>query len=201
MYGNSLFVTPGLGDGGFTVENIDQAGVLKTAKWVEHRNLTKETSIAAGKDIFRVECQSCHTLDKYRGLKQYLEQRGWDEATRREMLGSLDLMHNGVMPPFAGKNLERDALVSFMATIHPDNIASGSVTNNEVVFERYCAPCHMLKPGKPPFAMFDGTDDATADAALQDLKVIFERMPNLHLNAQERTHLIQWIRERSSTGR
>jgi mono/diheme cytochrome c family protein/cytochrome bd-type quinol oxidase subunit 1 len=201
MYGNSLFVSPGQGDGGFTVENIDQTGVLNTAKWVEQRSLTKETTLAAGKEIFRVECQSCHTLNKYRGLKQYLGQRGWDEATIREMLGSLDLMHNGVMPPFAGKNSEREALASFMATIHPGGSISGSVSTNGQVFARYCAPCHQLKPEEPLFARLGGMDNAAADVALQDLPAVFIRMPNIHLNPQERTALIQWAKQQSSTGR
>jgi cytochrome bd-type quinol oxidase subunit 1 len=106
MYGNSLYASPSPGDGGFTVEKIDQTGVLNTAKWVQTRNITDANKAALGKEIFCVECESCHTIDAYRGLKKYLERRQWDARLIHDMLGSLDLMHNGVMPALAGKDPE-----------------------------------------------------------------------------------------------
>jgi cytochrome bd-type quinol oxidase subunit 1 len=62
MYGNSLYKTPMNGDRGFNLEQINQNGVLKTAKWVQHREITEPSQIAAGKEIFRMQCQSCHTV-------------------------------------------------------------------------------------------------------------------------------------------
>ena len=58
LYANSLYFAPMPGDGGFTVDNIGTAGVLKTAKWVENRDLTPVNQVAAGREIFRVECES-----------------------------------------------------------------------------------------------------------------------------------------------
>jgi mono/diheme cytochrome c family protein len=75
MYGNSLYKTPMNGDGGFNLEQINQNGVLNTAKWVQHREITAQNQIAAGKEIFRVQCQSCHTVAAYRGVKNYLQLR------------------------------------------------------------------------------------------------------------------------------
>ncbi len=193
MYGNSLYVTPALGDGGFTVENIDRTGILETAKWIQH-SPAKENKAELGREIFRVECQSCHTVNAYRGLTAYIQMRQWDSDHIREMLGSLDLMHNGVMPPFSGKDSERDALTAFLAGMRMDRSGNGPVSQKPV-FERYCAPCHQAKKQDSLFTRLQKMDPAEADAALQDLPAIFIRMPNLHLSQQERTSLIQWVRQ------
>jgi mono/diheme cytochrome c family protein len=201
MYGNSLFVTPGPGDGGFTVENIDQAGVLNTAKWTENRNPTDETRLDSGKEIFLVECQSCHTRDKYRGLKQYLNLRRWDKSTTEQMLGSLDLMHNGVMPPFTGHRSELNALAAFLMNIHSRPTEADVSLDGLTVFNRYCAPCHQVESRDALFTRLQTMEPVSADKALQDLKAMFIRMPGVRLNQQERTALIQWIREQAFAGR
>ncbi len=45
MYGNSLYVTPSAGDGGFTIENTDKTGILKTAKWTQQTTVTDENRL------------------------------------------------------------------------------------------------------------------------------------------------------------
>lgn len=199
MYGNSLYVSPTQGDGGFTVENIDRAGILETAKWIQRHEITNENKPEVGKEIFRVECQSCHTVNAYRGLTSYIKMRQWDPDQIREMLGSLDLMHNGVMPPFTGKESERDALTSFLNVMGVEKSGSGT-SSTKPVFERYCAPCHQLKKQDSLFTRLQTMDPSAADEALQDLPAIFIRMPNLHLSQQERTSLIHWVKQQSSAG-
>ena len=85
----------------------------------ENRELTKDNQVAVGREVFRVECESCHTTDSYRGVKRYLALRQWDQNKIQAMLSGLDLMHNGVMPPFAGTDSEREALAAFLTTIQP----------------------------------------------------------------------------------
>jgi mono/diheme cytochrome c family protein len=201
MYGNSLFVTPDRGDGGFTVENIDQTGVLQTAKWVEQRELTESTRVTAGKEIFRVACQSCHTHNSYRGVKQYLQQRVWSEDTMREMLGSLDLMHNGVMPPFTGTKPELDAMAAFLASLHTATPDAAISADGRAVFESYCAPCHQFKPQDTLFTRLRAMDPAAADAALQNLKAMFVRMPDLNLSPQARATLSRWAQQQAFSGK
>lgn len=118
LYDNSLYVTPGAEDGGFSVKAINRAGVLNTARWVQHAAPANDGDVAAGREIFRVECQSCHTADRYRGMRRLLTARQWDVTARTAMLASLDLMHNGVMPPFAGTDRERTALSAYLATLY-----------------------------------------------------------------------------------
>ena len=76
----------------------------------------QRASAAVGREIFRVECQSCHTVHAYRAVSGYLEVRQWDQQEINAMLTGLDLMHNGVMPPFAGTDAERAALAAFLST-------------------------------------------------------------------------------------
>jgi mono/diheme cytochrome c family protein len=195
MYGNSLYKTPMNGDGGFNLEQINQNGVLKTAKWVQHREITGQNQIAAGKEIFRVQCQSCHTVDAYRGVKNYLQQRNWDASTIAQMLGSLDAMHNGVMPPFAGTEPEKSALAAYLATIHPATKAPEVTMSGKMMFQNNCAMCHRADPSDAVFSGLKEMDQETIVAMLEDLPTLNPRMPNLKLTEGERAELAKWLHE------
>jgi mono/diheme cytochrome c family protein len=195
MYGNSLYKTPMNGDGGFNLEQINQNGVLKTAKWVQHREITAQNQIAAGREIFRVQCQSCHTVDAYRGVKKYLQQRNWDASTIALMLGSLDAMHNGVMPPFAGTELEKSALAAYLATIHPATKSPEVTMSGKMMFQNNCAMCHRADPSDAVFSGLKEMDQETIVAMLEDLPALNPRMPNLKLTENERAELAKWLHE------
>lgn len=197
LYANSLYATPMPGDGGFSVEKIDDVGVLASAKWVENRQLTKENQIAVGREVFRVECQSCHTVDSYRGVKRYLEARQWDRDRIQAMLTSLDVMHNGVMPPFAGTDSERLALANYLSTIHAVASSSANAADGKTVFERNCSMCHQVKSDDALFAHLPN-DPKVASDALKDLPNLFIRMPDLKLSDAERSALVQWVNTQRS---
>ncbi len=192
LYANSLYATPMPGDGGFSVEKIDDAGVLASAKWVENRQLTKDNQVAVGREVFRVECQSCHTVDSYRGVKRYLEARQWDPDRIQAMLTSLDVMHNGVMPPFAGTDSERLALANYLSTIHAVVSSAANAADGKTVFERNCSMCHQVKSDDALFAHLPN-DPKVASDALKDLPSLFIRMPDLKLSDAERSALVQWV--------
>lgn len=192
LYANSIYATPIPGDGGFSVDAIDNAGVLASAKWVENRALTPENQIAAGLEIFRVECKSCHTLDSYRSVKKYLALRQWDQTRIQAMLPALDVMHNGVMPPFAGTEAERTALASFLSTLHPVPSSAAVATDGKTVFERNCSMCHQVKADDALFAHLPH-DPQVAAEALKDLPNLFIRMPDLKLSDDERAAVVAWV--------
>ncbi|HUB81799.1 MAG TPA: c-type cytochrome [Bryobacteraceae bacterium] len=185
MYDNSLYCTPSATDGGFSVEAMDQKGVLNTARWVRHPD-----GVEAGREIFRVECQSCHTVDAYRGVRRFLVVRQWDKGQLSAMLGVLDMMHNGVMPPFAGIDGEREALAEYLATLYP--VAPAPVEGAQL-FEQNCVVCHQSAPDDPAIATIRSLDAQTAAEKLKDLPGLFVRMPDLKLNDQQRTALVHWI--------
>jgi len=191
LYANSIYANPIPGDGGFSVDAIDTAGVLASAKWVENRQLTAENQIKAGREIFRVECQSCHTIDSYRSVTKYIALRQWDQNRIQAMLPTLDVMHNGVMPLFAGTDIERAALASFLATLQPVSTSAGAA-DGKTVFERNCSMCHQAKTDDALFAHLP-TDPNVAADALKDLPNLFIRMPDLKLSDGERAALVEWV--------
>jgi mono/diheme cytochrome c family protein len=180
------------GDGGFSVERIDEMGVLQTAKWLKNRELTKDNQLVVGHEIFRVECESCHTTDLYRGVRKYLALRQWDQNKTQAMLGSLDLMHNGVMPPFAGTDSERDALAAFLSTIQPATPSTAGLADGKALFDRNCVMCHRVRPDDPLFLGLP-KNPQEATNALRDLPNLFIRMPDLKLSDEERLAIVQWV--------
>jgi len=192
LYGNSLYASSLPGDGGFTVDKINAAGVLATAKWLENRELTKDNQVAAGREIFRVECKNCHSTGLYRGMRKLLAARHWDQDRIQAMLGSLDLMHNGVMPPFAGTGAERAALAAYLHTLAPGEAAGPGVPGGRAVFERNCTPCHQARPDDAAIVGLSD-DPQAAKSAVGNLPNLFAGMPDLKLTEAERAALVQWV--------
>jgi len=193
LYANSLYAAKIPGDGGFSVDEVNAAGILKSAKWVSHREMTERDQAAVGREIFRVECESCHTTDAYRGVKQYLALRQWDQGKIQAMLGGIEFMHNGVMPPFAGTDAERAALAAYLSTVQPVfATAAAAASDGETVFEQNCSMCHPLSAGTPLFKTL-AKDPSAAVAALKDLTSVFAIMPDLKLSEPQRIALVQWI--------
>jgi mono/diheme cytochrome c family protein len=192
LYGNSLYANPMSGDGGFTADRLDRAGVLHTAKWLSITELTPANLETAGREIFRVECQACHTANAYRSVKKLMAARHWDEPTIQAMLGSLDLMHNGVMPPFSGTAAERAALAGFLGTLNGE---SGEARNEDgsLVFQNNCAVCHRAESANDVFATLNGMAPADAVEAVKDLPGLFPPMPDLKLSEPKRAALIRWV--------
>ena len=194
LYANSLYLNAIPGDGGFNIKAVGDVGVLKSAKWIEHHEITPENQLAVGHEIFRVECQSCHTPDSYRGIKHYLILRQWDRSKVQAMLGGLDAMHNGVMPPFAGTDAEREALAAYISSIEPITPGASPAADGKTVYERNCIMCHQVKPTDQLFTNLD-KDPKVAIDALKDLPSLFPLMPDLKLSEQERTQLVEYINQ------
>lgn len=192
LYANSIYAAAMPGDGGFTMDKINEVGVLKTARWIKDRELTKDNQVAMGGEIFRVECESCHTVSGYRGVKQFIALRRWDQDKIRGMLGGLYLMHNGVMPPFAGTDAERDALAAYLGTLQPGKPATAGPANGKAVYEQNCGMCHQVRHDDHLFANLP-RDPQTAADALKDLPGLFPVMPDLKLPEEERRALVQWV--------
>ncbi len=201
LYANSLYSKPIAGDGGFSVDQVTAAGVLHSAKWIDIRTLTLNDQVAAGHEIFRVDCQSCHTTSAYRSMKRFIQMRQWDQAKIAAMLGGLEFMHNNVMPPFAGTDAERAALAAYLTTIYPVSAAAASAaTDGRTVFAQNCSMCHRVSAADPLF-MNLSRDPAIAAESLSDLTSLFPLMPHMKLGIRQRVALVEWIdAQRSAKG-
>jgi mono/diheme cytochrome c family protein len=198
LYANSLYAAKIPGDGGFSGDEVNATGILRAAKWISNRDLSKGNQAAVGREIFRVECESCHTIGAYRGVKRYLALRQWDENKMQTMLGVLDFMHHGVMPPFAGTDAERGALAVYLSTVQPVvAAAAAAASDGQTVFDQNCSMCHWVKAGEPLFKDLP-RDPNAATKALGDLTSLFPLMPDLKLPEPQRIALVQWINEQRS---
>jgi cytochrome bd-type quinol oxidase subunit 1 len=108
MYSNGILV----GQEG----QINQKGILATARWVSNKEVIPGKELEAGRDIYRIECQSCHTIIGYNGIKPLI--RGWNEEFIDHQLQNLKTL-KGFMPPFVGTEVERKALASWLASLNP----------------------------------------------------------------------------------
>ena len=200
LYANSLYSTQIPGDGGFSADEVSSAGILASAKWIDNRTITPADQVAVGHEIFRVGCESCHTQDAYRGLKHYIELRQWDQDKIGAMLGGLEFMHNGVMPSFAGTSSEQAALASYLHSFAPISAeAANAATDGGTIFEQNCSMCHRVSAQDALFVNLDKNPRTAADS-LQDLTMLFPLMPDLKLNAGQRTALVAWIDAQRAPG-
>jgi mono/diheme cytochrome c family protein len=54
MYSNSIIVE--------NEAKINKQGLLKTAKWVKHKEINDDNILEAGKEIFKIQCSACHSV-------------------------------------------------------------------------------------------------------------------------------------------
>jgi mono/diheme cytochrome c family protein len=98
------------------VATARESGLLAMARWDFTGALTDESRVTAGRELFNLQCLACHTRGgiyndilprtetlSYEGLRAWLEG-----------MGSL----RAYMPPFAGTDIERDALAAYLASLH-----------------------------------------------------------------------------------
>ncbi|MDP2948273.1 MAG: cytochrome ubiquinol oxidase subunit I [Chloroflexota bacterium] len=106
MYANSIRVED--------APTVQAQGALASSKWATVRTVTPENRIQAGKQVFRLLCSSCHTVDGYNAIRPFV--RDWPEDYIQQQLGQLNVL-KPIMPPFLGNEQERDALAAWLATL------------------------------------------------------------------------------------
>ncbi len=192
MYGNSVYKTPSERDGGFSPEKINKNGILKTSNWISYKAITLDNKKEVGKEIFRAECNTCHTIDSYRGLKDLLVKRNLSKENLYEFLSGLNLMRNKVMPPFMGKPEEREALATFLYSIYPHKNNPENFSGR-FVFNKYCSACHQYKADDPLFQALEGNSTDDVVDIVSSLPDMNELMPDLKLTDKEKEVFARWV--------
>jgi len=201
MYSNSVLAHSNLRDGGLSVDRIREKGILSSARWSRFKTTEAANQVEAGHEIFRLQCQSCHTIDHYRGLRGLIRDRNWDEPTIYFRLGSLDKMVNGAMPPFVGTDQEKRALAGFLAGLNPDirrrtpSLEERQLTGGKV-FEEKCSDCHMETPDDPLFSRLERRNEAEIFDLIGRLNSINPAMPPFDGSDRDRKVLAAWIHEK-----
>jgi hypothetical protein len=120
MYSNSVFRED--------VAMFNDEGYLYHAKWAQVSEL-EENFLAAGKELFKLQCLSCHTIDGYNSILNvtgHLTQRGLEA----QLTGQGHI--NTYMPPFMGTEKEKRALASY---IYQELHGKTPAVNEEVTVE------------------------------------------------------------------
>ncbi|MFZ5816262.1 MAG: cytochrome ubiquinol oxidase subunit I [Bacillota bacterium] len=103
-------------NGHFVGEQPYAEGVLTRAKWSVYGSVENAPSlVAAGQDLFRVECASCHTVNGYNGIRPLV--KGWTADFAYDQIGRLNML-KGYMPPFLGNDQERKALATYLESLN-----------------------------------------------------------------------------------
>ncbi len=111
MYANTLRLED--------VPRIRQAGVLKSARFVRQREIDPQKLAEGGRDVFRVQCASCHTVDGYNSIRFAV--KGWSHEMIDYQLLHLNEL-KGFMPPFVGTEPERRALTAWLENLNPQPV-------------------------------------------------------------------------------
>ncbi|NCC24500.1 MAG: cytochrome C [Deltaproteobacteria bacterium] len=122
-----------------TEGDIAKDGYLKSAKWIQHREITPANELQAGRELFRGQCSACHSIGGPLNDIQPL--------TAKFSVFGLEAMISGIgkvyeyMPRFAGTAEERRALTGFL--VHE--------VNGKSVPEPVARPERTAQVDIPPF--------------------------------------------------
>ncbi|MCF8378893.1 MAG: cytochrome ubiquinol oxidase subunit I [Bacteroidales bacterium] len=113
------------------VEIINENGFLKVAKWAEIDEVTEENQLEAGREIFRLQCMSCHSISGRNAIKPLI-----NNFTKRGIEAQLTGMGkvNTYMPPFAGTEIEKKALAAYL---YEDLLGKETMVNPDYLAEQY----------------------------------------------------------------
>ena len=102
-------------------ERVEQAGVLASSKWMSAQTIDQANELRLGRELFRAQCMSCHTVGGYQDIVPHLAGRTADDLD----VILMDLSSfRGYMPPFAGNDQERLTLARWLMTLpQPDATA------------------------------------------------------------------------------
>lgn len=108
MYSNTL--TPD------DIMRLSETGILNEAKWALLNEADRADPVRLGAKVFRAQCQSCHTVNGFNGVRFAV--KGWSREFLDHQIRHLNQL-KGYMPPFAGTDTERRALVEWLYSLNP----------------------------------------------------------------------------------
>jgi cytochrome bd-type quinol oxidase subunit 1/mono/diheme cytochrome c family protein len=219
----------------FSVDSLNENGVLQTALWTglpEGEEIAPagldpaaraERQAEAGREMFKLTCSACHTLDGYLAIRPLVRDqsvasldriisnlaRPVDEAGNPTSWSDPDLRlatwRGRRMPPFVGTEAERRALAIYLSRVGgtadagveaavPETVAPGSaVPAGLQIFDDYCSICHEPGGDWPMEKMIKGRDADTLYRAIGRLPELNEDMPPFEGTVEERRALADYL--------
>lgn len=99
---------------------LQRDGLLKHATYVSTREITPETELVAGRDVFLIACSRCHTTDGLNGVMAHLRRMYGTNEWLPDVVGNyVKNMHGArpYMPPFPGNDAELKALAAYLVDL------------------------------------------------------------------------------------
>ncbi|MBU0676065.1 MAG: cytochrome ubiquinol oxidase subunit I [Proteobacteria bacterium] len=109
MYANSILTED--------LPSVKQnGGVLQIAKWSLNKTITDENRLEAGAEIFTLLCLSCHSVGgPFNNILKVTD--GLRPMGMKAIITTMGSDLRPYMPPFAGTNLEKGALVEYLTSL------------------------------------------------------------------------------------
>ncbi len=94
-------------------------GLLPNYKWSNVGEVREDNTMEAGRELFRIQCEQCHTIDGYNGIKPLVF--GW---SRERFLREVPDIHNlkPYMPPSYGREEEHRALALWLESLNEEPV-------------------------------------------------------------------------------
>jgi mono/diheme cytochrome c family protein len=203
----------------YDIEALNRTGVLAASPWITPAPAglgDVERQAHDGAQVFRLECQSCHSVDGYLGIRPLVLGRSVEaiDATVRRLAVPVDAAGQPTswkdpgmrlatwrdrhMAPFAGTDAERHALAVHLALVggaSPESLAPAPAGAGEVgpaFFEANCSMCHGAD-GEWPMAKRPRRSADEFYEILGRLPEVNEMMPPFSGNEGERRAVAQHL--------
>jgi mono/diheme cytochrome c family protein/cytochrome bd-type quinol oxidase subunit 1 len=217
----------------FTVEGLGRIGVLASSRWDRspdkwqpddpslealppERRASEEA--AAGREVFRLLCATCHTTNGYLGIRRLVA--GKSVSALERMLDSmarpvtasgdpttwgdphvrLDTWLERRMPPFPGTDSEKRALAVHLARLGGDEAAGTELRHaapaqksGRMVFEESCSPCHGNEALWPMRARLKSRSEGELNEIIGRLPQVQPDMPPFEGTDEERRALATFL--------
>jgi len=214
----------------FALDTLDRRGVLATSPWAEVPDAWRPGDSAfeglplaeraaleaeAGREVFRLECEACHTERGHLGVRRLVQGKSTTAITAVLDASARPLAADGRplswsdpdvrvatwlgrrMPPFAGTEAEKRALAIHLARLGGDLRAGLDRTTafggGAEAFERYCSACHGLESPWPIADRLRGRTSAELYEMIGRLPQVREEMPPFSGTEGERRALAQYL--------
>ncbi|MCA1732110.1 MAG: c-type cytochrome, partial [Acidobacteria bacterium] len=211
------------------IDRLAESGILAVTRFsalpAEVRNawaIPAEHEEAAGREVFRLTCSQCHTIDGYVAIRPLVTGKSASAieglldrlAVPRDIRGHdatwstpgvvLASWRNRAMPPFSGTAAEKRALAVYLAKLGGGSIdeATAPETGDAAaeLFEESCAMCHGPDSEWPLLERIAGRSETELYEQLGDLEAINEMMPPFEGTDEERRALSAWLATAAAGG-
>ncbi|MBI4161596.1 MAG: cytochrome ubiquinol oxidase subunit I [Acidobacteria bacterium] len=217
---------PGSPEDPFTIDRLAESGVLAASKWHdlpaeilagEHPGV--EAQERAGREMFKILCSQCHTVDGYNAVRPLVAGRtvaALDGILKRmarmtgpdggplpwsdwlERGSRLETWRDRRMPPFAGTEAERRALAVYLARLgggSPEEITAAAATAAAGArqFDESCSPCHAAESDWPIAERIRGRSAAEFYDLLGRLEEVNEEMEPFSGTEADRRALAEYL--------